>query len=94
MDRETLKSFNLADGEIRENITVSRLNLSELQTGARLSLGSKVILEITGECEPCSRMDEIKPGLQTLLDGKRGMLAFVESGGEIKIGDEISSLDN
>ena len=92
MDQETLKNFNLADGEIRENITVSGINLPQLQSGKRLSLGSTVILKITGECEPCSRMDEIRPGLQSLLEGKRGMLAYVESGGEIKIGDAISPI--
>ena len=92
MDEETLKDFNLAAGEIRENITVSGINLTQFTDGERLSLGSSVILKITGECEPCSRMDEIRPGLQSLLDGKRGMLAYVESGGEIKIGDGISSL--
>lgn len=92
MDHETLKDFNLANGEIRENITASGINISQFQSGERLSLGSTVILKITGECEPCSRMDEIRPGLQSLLEGKRGMLAYVESGGEIKIGDEIASL--
>ena len=92
MDEETLKDFNLAAGEIRENITVSGINLTQFTDGERLSLGSSVILKITGECEPCSRMDEIRPGLQSLLDGKRGMLAYVESGGEIKIGYGISSL--
>ena len=92
MDEETLKDFNLAAGEIRENITVSGINLTQFTDGERLSLGSSVSLKITGECEPCSRMDEIRPGLQSLLDGKRGMLAYVESGGEIKIGDGISSL--
>ena len=92
MDEETLKDFNLAAGEIRENITVSGINLTQFTDGERLSLGPTVILKITGECEPCSRMDEIRPGLQSLLDGKRGMLAYVESGGEIKIGDGISSL--
>ena len=92
MDQETLKDFHLADGEIRENITVSGINLSRLQSGERLLLGSTVILKITGECEPCSRMDEIRPGLQSLLEGKRGMLAYVESGGEIKLGDGISPL--
>ena len=72
--------------------TFSWINLTQFTDGERLSLGSSVILKITGECEPCSRMDEIRPGLQSLLDGKRGMLAYVESGGEIKIGDGISSL--
>jgi MOSC domain-containing protein YiiM len=43
-------------------------------------------------CDPCSRMDEIRPGLQTELDGRRGMLARVVRGGEVAAGDEIELL--
>jgi MOSC domain-containing protein YiiM len=37
-------------------------------------------------------MDEIRPGLQTELDGRRGMLARVVRGGEVASGDEIELL--
>jgi MOSC domain-containing protein YiiM len=40
-------------------------------------------------CDPCSRMDELRPGLRAELDGKRGMLAHVVEGGEIALGDAI-----
>ena len=90
MDRETLSRFQLDDGVIRENITVEGLELSSLADGDRVSVGLEVVLQITGECEPCSRMDEIRQGLQVELKGQRGMLAYAESGGTISVGDSIT----
>jgi hypothetical protein len=34
-------------------------------------------------------MDEIRPGLKEEIDGKRGVLAFVEKGGVVSIGSEV-----
>ena len=90
MDRETLGDFSLDDGIIRENITVVGMDFSSLEAGDRVSIGREVVLEITGECEPCARMDEIRAGLQNELDGRRGMLAYAENGGLISVGDVIS----
>ncbi len=89
MDEETLEAFGLAHGEVRENITTSGLDLTFLQEGQRLALGGEVVLQITGHCAPCARMDEIRPGLRLELDGKRGMLASVVRGGTIRVGDAI-----
>ena len=90
MDRETLGDFSLDDGIIRENITVIGMDFASLEAGDRVSIGEDVVLEITGECEPCARMDEIRSGLQHELDGRRGMLAYAENGGLISVGDVIS----
>ena len=43
-------------------------------------------------CDPCSRMDDLRPGLRAELDGKRGMLARVVEGGEIALGDAVDLL--
>jgi MOSC domain-containing protein YiiM len=40
-------------------------------------------------CDPCQRMDQLRPGLRAELEGKRGMLAHVVEGGEIMVGDEV-----
>ncbi len=53
-----------------------------------------MILETTKPCTPCERMDEIRMGLQEQLQGKRGMLARVIRGGEIRAGDEIKVRSN
>lgn len=94
MDAETLDGFGLAHGEIRENVTTSGIELRFLPSGQRVALGDEVVLEITGPCAPCARMDEIRPGLKDALDGRRGMLASVVQGGTITIGDAISVLES
>lgn len=93
MDEETLEAFGLARGDVRENITTSGLDPTFLQEGQRLALGGQVVLQITGPCAPCARMDEIRPGLREELEGRRGMLASVDRGGTIRAGDAISMLE-
>ena len=89
MDGETLGEFGLFDGQIRENITVKGVELSSLVEGSKLFIGEDVVLNITGDCEPCYRMDEIREGLQKALENRRGVLAYAESGGIISIGDKV-----
>jgi MOSC domain-containing protein YiiM len=40
-------------------------------------------------CDPCELMEEIRPGLEDELEGKRGMLARVLTTGDVAVGDEI-----
>ena len=89
MDEETLEALGLSHGEVRENITTSGIELGSLHEGQRVSLGGQVVLEITERCAPCARMDEIRPGLQRELDGRRGMLAMVVESGTVNVGDAI-----
>ena len=89
MDSETLSHFDLLPGQVRENVTVAGLDFSSISAGDKVSLGGDVILEITGDCEPCARMDELRPGLKDESDGKRGLLAFVEKGGVVSVGAEV-----
>ena len=89
MDSETLSHFDLLPGQVRENVTVAGLDFSSISAGDKVSLGGDVILEITGDCEPCARMDELRPGLKDEIDGKRGLLAFVEKGGAVSVGAEV-----
>ena len=92
MDQETLDEFELAPGQVKENITTTGLDLSQTQPGQVFfigSEGSEVTMEIVGECEPCGKMDAIRMGLRERLNHRRGMLAMVISGGTIKVGDTI-----
>ena len=89
MDKETLDEFGLAPGQIKENITIAGLNLSQTKTGQVFFIGDDVTMEIVGECEPCGKMDAIQSGLMNKIDGRRGMLAMVVNGGQIKVGDSI-----
>jgi len=46
---------------------------------------------VTCECDPCSRMEELAPGLKAALmpDWRGGVLGRVISDGDIVIGDEV-----
>lgn len=88
VESEALAEFSLEPGIVRENITTAGLKTIELKPGQRLLIGDAV-LEVTARCEPCSRMDEIRMGLQGTLGDRRGMLCKVIEGGRISCGDEI-----
>ena len=90
MEKEILDSLELKPGSIRENVTITGLSIHGLPAGQRLHLGDQVVLEVTGLCEPCSRMDEIRAGLRETLDGKRGVLTRVIQGGDVQVGDSVA----
>jgi MOSC domain-containing protein YiiM len=92
VDRETLAEFGLPPGVVRENITTVGLNVAEFKAGQRLTIGDAV-LEVTIPCEPCSRMDEIRMGLQDALRNRRGVLCRVIEGGRISQGDAVDVND-
>ncbi len=89
MDQETLDHLELKPGQIKENITTAGMDLSQAKAGEVFFIGDNVTMEVVGECEPCGKMDAIRPGLRELLGGRRGMLAMVINGGPIKVGDSI-----
>ena len=93
MDEQTLQGFGLVQGQVRENVTVADVDLHGLEAGQRLALGDQVVLEITEHCVPCERMDEIRPGLRRELDGQRGMLATVVTGGLASVGDAVRTVE-
>ena len=89
LESETIQDLALAPGEIKENITTRGIALEPLKPGAQIQVGETVILEVTGPCAPCHRMDEIRTGLQAELQGRRGINTRVNVGGKIHPGDEI-----
>jgi len=76
--------------ERRANLLVDQVDLPQ-SPGAQLRIGSDVLIRATGECDPCSRMETIAPGLKAALtpDWRGGVTAKVINGGEIAVGDEI-----
>ena len=89
IEKETIDDLRLEPGQVKENVTTAGMRLMHMRSGERLLLGEEVILEITKACSPCSRMDEVRPGLLKELAGKRGMLARVVRGGTIREGDTV-----
>ena len=88
VDKEILDGAGLEPGQVKENITVTGLNVAQVQPGQVFTIGD-VTLEAVGDCEACGKMDAIRMGLKDQLQGKRGMLAKVINGGGIKVGDSV-----
>lgn len=74
--------------QLRRNILVSGINLLALKRG-RFRIGD-VLLEGTGPCAPCSRMEHnLGPGGYNAMRGHGGITAVVVEGGEIAVGTEV-----
>jgi MOSC domain-containing protein YiiM len=88
MEQEVLAALGLAPGTVREQVTVRGIDLHGLPAGTRLRVGSAV-LELAGHCAPCARMDEIRPGLRGILEGRRGRFVHVAQEGAFGVNDPI-----
>lgn len=73
----------------RANLLVDDLPLIET-TGARLVIG-QAVLEITGETDPCARMENAQQGLLAALnrDWRGGVCCRVLRGGPLAIGMDV-----
>ena len=73
----------------RANLVVDDLPLYQT-TGARIVIGD-VLLEVTGETEPCERMEEAQPGLYAALDShwRGGVTCRVLANGIVRVGMEV-----
>ena len=75
-------------GMLRRNLVVSGINLLALK-GAVFSVGD-VVLEGTGICAPCSRMEEaLGEGAYNAMRGHGGITASVLTPGRLAVGDEV-----
>jgi MOSC domain-containing protein YiiM len=73
---------------LRRNIVVSGINLLALN-GAQFAIGG-ALMEGTGPCHPCSRMEEtFGAGGYNAVRGHGGITARVISGGVIRLGDAV-----
>jgi MOSC domain-containing protein YiiM len=98
IDELRAAGFEVAIGQMGENITTRQIDLLGLPAGTRLHIGDEAVLEVTGLRNPCYLLDGIQPGLKAATlsqdaDGglvrKCGVMAVVLTGGEVQRGDAI-----
>lgn len=98
LDELRAKGFDIAPGQMGENITTRGIDLLALPRGTRLHLGSAAI-EITGLRNPCTQLDGLQPGLMEAvlertpggLVRKAGVMAIVAKSGDVAAGDPIQT---
>jgi MOSC domain-containing protein YiiM len=89
IDVETLTELGLKPGDVREQVTTSGFDVGSLEPGQEVALGFEVIVRVSRPATPCARMDEMRAGLQRRLQGRRGQLASIVTGGTVRVGDEV-----
>ncbi|MFE5943186.1 MOSC domain-containing protein [Streptomyces sp. NPDC056480] len=90
--------FDVAPGDLGENVTTRGIDLLGLPTGTRLHLGAEAVVEVTGLRNPCAQIDNFRHGLLKQVLGrdengeivrKAGIMGVVLTGGEVRPGDPI-----
>ncbi|MFX1679161.1 hypothetical protein PV762_07995 [Mitsuaria sp. CC2] len=80
--------LNLPSNTLRENLLVD-VPTDDLNSGDLLAIGPDVVLWLTFQCEPCSRLERRSPGLLRSMGSSRGVLARVVRGGTLTRGDQM-----
>jgi MOSC domain-containing protein YiiM len=91
--------FEIAPGQIGENITTRGIDLLNFPTGALLHIGETAVVKVTGLRNPCAQLDHYKKGLLAAvlshdengnLVRKAGVMGVVLMSGEVKSSDPIT----
>lgn len=85
-------SLSLPPHALRENLLLD-LDTAGMASGTVLGIGRETSLRLCFPCEACASLDKQLPGLARAIGDRRGMLARVLGGGEIRVGDPVSLLD-
>ena len=100
LDELRAAGFDVAQGQMGENVTTRGIDLLALPTGTLLHLGATAVVEVTGLRNPCGQLNEIQSGLMAAsLDRtangdvvrKAGIMGIVTVDGEVRRGDTIGA---
>jgi MOSC domain-containing protein YiiM len=81
--------LDIKPGDFAENVTTTGIDLSAVEIGGTLRIGTKVILEITQIGKECHRACAIREVTGDCIMPREGIFARVIEGGRIANGDEI-----
>ncbi|KQY64506.1 MULTISPECIES: MOSC domain-containing protein [unclassified Nocardioides] len=97
LDELSASGFDIAPGQLGENVTTTGLDLLSLPVGTRLEVGGAVVI-VTGLRNPCQQINTFRDGLlkqvvRTGEDGaverRAGVMGVVARGGDVGPGDPI-----
>jgi MOSC domain-containing protein YiiM len=97
-DELAAAGFDVAPGQMGENVTTRGVDLLALPAGTRLRLGNSAVVELTGLRNPCMQLDGIQPDLmaatlsrdeQGKLVRKAGVMTVVVETGDVRPGDPV-----
>ena len=97
-DEASEAGYELAPGELGENVLTQGLDLLALPRDSLLHIGNRAVIRVTGLRNPCAQIDTFRKGLLKIAAGhdvngrlvrKVGVMGVVMSGGEIRPGDTI-----
>lgn len=69
--------FDLAPGDMGENVTTRGIDLLGLGRGTRLQVGADAVIEVAGLRNPCGQLNGVRPGLMAatrIEDGEGGVI--------------------
>jgi MOSC domain-containing protein YiiM len=81
-------AFALPPHTLRENLLVD-VDTARLVSGTVLQVGDGALLRLMFQCEACGHLDAHEPGLSMRIGTRRGMLARVLRGGDVRPGDRV-----
>ncbi|WP_081240642.1 MOSC domain-containing protein [Streptomyces viridosporus] len=94
------EGFEVAPGDLGENITTRGIDLLGLPVGTLLRIGDGAVLEVTGLRNPCLQIDAFQEGLLKQVVGRdeagnvvrrAGIMSIVKEGGTVRPGDTIEA---
>lgn len=97
LDMVRERGFDVAPGDLGENITTSGIDLFALPIGTVLRLGADAMIVLTGLRNPCGQINGLHEGLlgelRVKVDGETvrrgGVMSMVVHGGDVRPGDPV-----
>jgi MOSC domain-containing protein YiiM len=99
LDELRATGYDVAAGQLGENVTTSGVDLLALPRGSVLRLGASAVVEVTGLRNPCLQIEAFRPGLLAEVVGRddagavvrrAGVMGVVLAGGMVRPGDAIA----
>ncbi len=94
IDKMRAKGLNVSEGSFAENLTTRGIDLLALPLGARVTVGSQVVLEITQHGKICHERCAIYRQAGDCVMPREGIFARVIVGGPVRAGDVIGLLED